>query len=355
MEYKIGKMVPVVLIADDVETNRLMLKDIISEMGYQAVLAENGLQVLKLAERIKPQLIILDIAMPEMDGFEACKILKDNADTKDIPVIFISALDNPDDIVKGFSLGGEDYVVKPFIAAVVMARVGTHLKLYEANRRMTEMNRQLQISIGEQLQKMETERRSVLYALLRVARENACYDKENMNRLSQNSRLLAEAMQLSTSYDHLISDSFIDTIELAAPLCDLGNLAISTNILQKRGTLTPEEKEVMQTHTTIGAKIIRDIVEMGMDNKMLQMAIEIANFHHENWDGSGYPEGKKDKQIPLSAQIVSVISAFCALTEDRRYRESFCMEDAIRIMEKEEGKYNPEILCILKKIVRQLH
>ena len=355
MEQKIGKTVPIVLIADDVEANRFMLKNIISEMGNQAVLAENGMQAVKLAQRMKPQLIILDIAMPEMDGYEACEKLKEDPDTRDIPIVFISALDDPNDIVRGFSLGGEDYIVKPFISEIVKARVGLHLKLSEANRRMAEMNRQLQVSIGEQLQKMDTERKNVLYALLRVARENACYDEDNMNRLSYNSRLLAEAMQLSTKYDYLISDSYVDTIELAAPLCDLGNLAIPTDILQKQGTLTEEEKKTMQTHTTIGAHIISDIVAAGMDNRMLQMAIEITHFHHENWDGSGYPDGRKGSEIPLAAQIVSVSSAFCALTEDRRYRGLFGMEEAIQIMEQEQNKYNPEILSILKKIVRQLH
>lgn len=129
MERKINSIVPIVLIADDVEANRLVLKDIISEMGYQAVLAENGIQALKLAQHIKPQLIILDVAMPEMDGYEACRRLKEDTDTKEIPVIFISALDEPNDIVRGFSLGGEDYIVKPFISEVVKARVGLHLKL----------------------------------------------------------------------------------------------------------------------------------------------------------------------------------------------------------------------------------
>ena len=293
MEQKIGKTVPIVLIADDVEANRFMLKNIISEMGNQAVLAENGMQAVKLAQRMNPQLIILDIAMPEMDGYEACEKLKEDPDTRDIPIIFISALDDPNDIVRGFSLGGEDYIVKPFISEIVKARVGLHLKLSEANRRMAEMNRQLQVSIGEQLQKMDTERKNVLYALLRVARENACYDEDNMNRLSYNSRLLAEAMQLSTKYDHLISDSYVDTIELAAPLCDLGNLAIPTDILQKQGTLTEEEKKTMQTHTTIGAHIISDIVAAGMDNRILHVAIEITHFHHENWDGSAYPDVRK--------------------------------------------------------------
>lgn len=356
MEPKKNSRAPVVLIADDVEANRLVLKNIISEMGYQAVLAENGLQALKLAQHIKPQLIILDIAMPEMDGYEACRRIKEDTDTKDIPIIFISALDEPNDIVRGFSLGGEDYIVKPFISEVVTARVGLHIKLYEANRRMIEMNRQLQISIGEQLQKMEMERRSILYALIRVARENACYDETYMERLSYNCRILSEAMQLSKSYDHMISDSYIDTMELAAPLCDLGNMAIPTNILQKQGMLTQEEKSIMQTHTTIGARILRDISGAGADNPMIQMAVDIANYHHENWDGTGYPEGRKANEIPLSAQIVSIISAYCSLTERRSYRESFDKEEAVRIMEIDENKkFNPEIFAILRKILKQLH
>ena len=356
MEQKMNNVVPKVLIVDDVEANRLVLKDIIVEMGYQAVLAENGVQAVKLATRMHPQLIILDIAMPEMDGYEACRKIKEDVETRGIPIIFISAFDEAADIVQGFSVGGGDYITKPFIAEVVKARVGMHLSLYEANRRLSEMNRQLQASISEQLQQMEIERRSVLYALIRVARENACYDEQYMERLSYNCRILAEAMQLSDKYDHLISDSYVDTIELAAPLCDLGNLAIPTNILQKQGTLTQEEKEVMRTHTIIGARILRDIGEAGNANRLIQMAVEIANFHHETWDGSGYPEGREKDAIPLSAQIVAVVGAYCALTERRSYRESFSREETFDIMERDEyKKFNPDILDIMKKIKRQLH
>ncbi len=351
-----GKAVPRILIVDDVETNRFVLRDIISGMGYQPILTENGKQALKMVQRIKPQLIILDIAMPEVDGYEVCQKLKGDAHTREIPIIFISAYDEPEDIVKGFTLGGEDYITKPFIPEVVKARVNMHLKLYEANRSVVEMNRQLQVSITEQLKQMEKERRNVLYALIRVARENACYDENYMDRLCYNCRILTEAMQLSALYGHLISDSYIDTIELATPLCDLGNMAISTDILQKQGTLTPRENAIMRTHTTIGARILRDIGEAGNDNNFIHMAVDIANYHHENWDGSGYPEGKKEEEIPLAAQIVAVVSAYCALTENRTYREAYCQELALDIMEKDVGKkFNPDIFWILKRIVRQLH
>ncbi len=354
-ESKVSKAVPQILIVDDVEANRFILRDIIVDMGYMPILTENGVQALKMVQRIKPQLIILDIAMPEMDGYEVCQQIKADADTRDIPIIFISAFDEPSDIVKGFNLGGEDYITKPFIPEVVKARVGMHLKLYDANRRMVEMNRQLQVSVTEQLKQIEKERRSVLYALIRVARENACYDESYMERLSYNCRMLTEAMQLSAAYDDVISDNYVDTIELAAPLCDLGNMAIPTNILQKHGVLTPGEYEVMRTHTTIGARILRDIGEVGNGNSFIHMAIEIAHYHHENWDGSGYPEGKKGEEIPLSAQIVAVASAYCALTEKRVYREAFTQEKALEIMEKDaQQKFNPDIFWIMKKIVRQL-
>ena len=352
----ISKDAPRILIVDDVEANRFILRDVITEMGYRPILTENGMQALKMVMHLRPQLIILDIAMPEMDGYEVCTKIKENPDTREIPIIFISAYDDPSDVVKGFAFGGEDYITKPFIPEVVKARVSMHLKMHEANRRMAEMNRQLQSSISEQLRQIEAERRSVLYALIRVARENSHYDAEFMERLSYNCRILAEAMQLSNQYGHLISDSYVDTIELAAPLCDLGNMAVPTQILQKEGKLTPEEKATMQRHTIIGARILKDVASSSNDNGFIRMAIEIAMYHHENWDGSGYPTGSKEAQIPLSAQIVRIVNSYCALTEARTYRPAYSQADALEIMEKAEGtKLNADIFGIMKKIVRQLH
>ncbi len=355
-EVRNGKEPLRILIVDDVEANRFILRDIIVDMGYQPVLTENGVQALKMLQHIRPQLIILDIAMPEMDGYEVCRIIKESPTLREIPIIFISAFDDPEDIVKGYSLGGADYVTKPFIPEVVRARVDMLLKLSEAKISMQEMNRRLQISVNEQKKQMEKERQSVLYALIRIARENSFYDEEYMERLAYNCRILTEAMQLSSHFESLISDIYVKTMELAAPLCDLGNIAIPTDILQKQGVLTEEENATMRKHAVIGAGILRDIEEVGSDNALIRMAIEIANFHHENWDGSGYPENISGDAIPLSAQIVAVVSTYCALTEDRSYRPAFDKEKAMEIMEKDAGvKFNPQIFGIMKKIVRQLH
>jgi len=354
-QEKAGKKVAKILVVDDVDTNRFVLRDIINVMGHQPILAENGVQALKIVYRIPLQLIILDVAMPEMDGYEFCKIMKENPKTRDIPIIFISAYDDPSDVVKGFNLGGEDYITKPFIPEEVTARLRLHLKLHDANLKLQEANRLLQRSVNEQLRQLEMEKKNVLYALSRVARENACYDENHMERLSHNCRILAEAMQLSLDYGTLISDSYIDTIEMAAPLCDLGNVAIPIELLRKRGALLPEEVEVMRSHTTIGAKILQDIRDTGDHNDFLQMSIDIAHYHHENWDGSGYPCGKKGEEIPMSAQIVAVVSAFCAITETRVYRESYQIDEALEMLGADAGKkFNPDIFEILRRIRRQM-
>ena len=150
-----------ILVVDDVETNRYVLRNIIVDMGYQPVLAENGLQALKIVQRVPVSLILLDISMPEMDGYELCRLIKADPIHRDIPIIFISAFDDPADIVEGFSIGGEDYITKPFIPEVVKARVGVHLKFSLANQTLQEANRRLQVSVSEQVRQIEAEKKRV--------------------------------------------------------------------------------------------------------------------------------------------------------------------------------------------------
>ncbi|MDC7301977.1 response regulator [Agathobacter ruminis] len=343
-----------ILIVDDVETNRFALRDMMKEMGYQPILTENGEQAMKIVEKFPLSLIITDIAMPVMDGHELCALIKKNPATREIPVIFISAYDNPSDIVKGFEVGGADYITKPFIPEVVKARVEVHLKAAETGKKLQDLNRKLQHSITAQMEQNEREKKNVLYALIRVARENANYDEAHMERLSKNCRILAEALQLSPLFDSVISDSYIDMIELSAPLCDIGNVSIPSTLLQKQDALTDEEIQIMQSHTVQGARILRDIEGNGEFNNFIHMSREIANFHHENYDGSGYPTGKKGDEIPLAAQIVAVVGEFCALTETRSYRDAYSLEEALAIMDVDaEIKFNPNIYKVAKKIYRQ--
>ena len=159
---------------------------------------------------------------------------------------------------------------------------------------------------------------------------------------------------MSPAFESEISDTFIESIELAAPLCDIGNVAVPIEILQKKGRLNPEEMDKVKIHTTVGAKILNDICSERDYNDFIKMSIDIAKCHHEHWDGSGYPNGIKGEEIPISAQIVSVIASYCSLTEDRMYRRAFDKEDAIEIMENASGRdYSEEIFDICKKIYRQ--
>ena len=344
-----------IMIVDDVETNRIILKAIVEDMGYKTVEAGNGLKALEVLSEYSPHLILLDISMPEMDGYELCRILKSRSETRDIPIIFISAYDEPEDIVKGFSLGGEDYITKPFIPELVQARVGVHLKLYKASLDLAETNRRLQASVSEQLYQMEQEKRGVLYALANAAAEHSGVRKEYMERMQYNCRILTQAMQLSTKFEHIISDAYVDTIEMAAPLCDVGNISISRDILQKAAELNIDELTVVKEHTTIGARLLTDLKPAKDYNDFMQMSIDMAYSHHENWDGSGYPQGLKENEIPLCAQIVAIVSVYCSLTDQRTDGKSYGSEEALEAMEKDvKVKFNPDIFYIFNKISRHL-
>lgn len=340
-----------VLIVDDVESNRMILEEIIKNMGYDPILAENGEWALEMVKEFRPQLVLTDISMPGMNGYELCRILKKQEDTKNIPIVFISAFDDPQDIVDGFRLGGEDYITKPFIPELVQARVKVHLRLYEAKHELMEMNRRLHISVSEQLKQMEMEKKNILYAMANIAAQNSCFKDEHIERLIKNCRTLAQGMQLSPLFEDKISDTFIDTIELAAPLCDIGNIGVPMDILRKGEGLTEEESAIFQSHAEIGANILRDLYVGNDYNDFISTSIDIAHHHHENWDGNGYPDGLKGNAIPLAAQIVSVVEDYCTLTEDK----SCSRENALEIMGGEAGaKYNADIFEIFRKISRQL-
>ncbi|MCM1154102.1 MAG: response regulator [Roseburia sp.] len=341
-----------ILIVDDVETNRLVLEEIIKDMGCQPILAQSGEEALTMAKEQLPALVLSDISMPGMDGYELCRTLKKDKNTKNIPIIFISAFDDPMDIVEGFLLGGEDYITKPFIPEVVQARVGVHLSLHEAKSELMEMNRRLQISVSEQLKQMELEKKNILYALANIAIQNSDYEGDYMERLRNNCGILAQGMQLSPMFEDKISDTYVDTIELATPLCDIGNIGVPVELLKKKGGLSAEEEETVREHTNIGARLLSDLYVNSDYNEFISTAIDIARYHHENWDGSGYPEGLAKEKIPLAAQIVSIMERYTNLTE----KGAHSREEALAVMKEESGiRFNPDIYNICCKIARQFN
>lgn len=338
-----------VLVVDDVEINREILEQIILDMGYRPVSAESGEKALELMKTLQPQLILLDISMPGMSGYEVCRLLKDSEKTREIPIIFISANNGSEDIVKGFTCGGEDYITKPFIAEEVQARVGARLRLHEMTNELMEMNRKLQASVSAQLKQMEQEKKNILHVLADIATQHTLYEKNYIERLGKNCKILAQGMQLSPKYEKQISDTYIDTVSLAASLCDIGNLGIPKEILQKEAELSKEETEILQNHTVIGAELL-GYFSSDDYNDFINISADMAKYHHENWDGSGYPQGLKGEQIPVAAQIVSVMEAYCTLTGEKKYSR----QEALEIMEQETGiRFNPDIFQICCRISRQ--
>lgn len=357
MSKKHGKITgkALVLIVDDVEMNREILNEILSDMGCDTMLAESGAEALEKINAKIPDLVLSDISMPGMDGYELCGRIKANVRTRGIPVIFISAFDKTEDMIKGFELGGSDYITKPFIPELVKVRVNVHLTLHDATQNIIEVNRRLQTSVNEQIRQIEQERRGVLYALAGVASKNSQYGDSYIERMSYNCHILAQSMQLSPMYGNVISDNFIDTVSFAAPLCDIGNIGIPKDILQKKTALSDEEWEIMSSHTNIGTKILKDLNIANDYNDFMQISMDITHCHHENWDGSGYPEGKKKDEIPLAAQIVAMSGMYSALTDDRSFRKSYSRDEAIEIMRGEaDKKFNPDIFNIFCKVARQL-
>lgn len=336
-----------VLIIDDVEINRFTLRDIVKDIGYQPVLAENGEQALKILERFQVSLILSDVAMPVMDGYELARIIMEDPDKRDIPIIFISAFDNPQDVVKGFEIGGKDYVTKPFIREVVKARIETHMQVYENRRNMEHANMRLQASIQNQMNQMEAEKRNALYAIIRLLKAAPFYNNREMKRLSENCRTFSEALQLSVEYGDDISDAFLNTIEVMCYVRDLGMISIPTELAVKKDK-TAEEMEVYNGYVDAAGAIIEDIQKNTEYNASVDMAQEISTYHREHFDGTGI-KGLKGDEIPLSAQIVAIVSKFNELTQE------ISAAEAVDEIAKLSGSiFNPVLVSVISKIGKRL-
>ncbi len=344
-----------ILVVDDVEVNLIILEEIIKNMGYEALLAQSVKEALEIIENREqlPKVILSDISMPETDGFTFCSMLKNDPYTKDIPVIFISAMDTASDLSKGFELGAVDYIPKPFEKTEVEMRISTHLKIYNMQRDLEENNKQLNLVVARQMEKLRIEQKNIMTALARLVESKENVSGSHYKNILYNSRILAEGMQLSPKFEDEVTDDFIDTIESSAGLHDIGKLMIPDQILLKNAPLDEEERRVMCTHAELGAKTLNDIYEGVEKNDFIEMAIDIAWYHHESWDGSGYPKGLKGKEIPLSARIVKVVDVFDAMISERHYKKPIPLDQTLAYMQEKSGTiFDPDIIRVFMRIYR---
>ncbi len=347
---------PNILIVDDVSTNLVILSEMIKSVGYTPRPVISVKQAQAAISQKMPQLILLDVSMPDVDGFEFCSMLKADVKTRDIPIIFISALDSVEDKIKGFKLGAVDYIAKPFEKEEVTLRVNTHIKVYKMQQELEAYNKKLHKMINSQVQRITEEQKNVFYALASLLESRYDNDKGHLGVLGTNCRLLALGLQLSPKFDKEVTNSFVDCIELASQLHDIGNFAIRDSIILKEGKLSDEEWKIIKTHTEIGATHLEEIYKKEDRNELVNMAIDIARYHHENWDGTGYPYGLKGEEIPISARIMAIIDVYDALNHDKRYRRAYSNSDSLKIMQSEAGKrFDPDMIEIFNKVQKQIH
>lgn len=333
-----GKTNATILVVDDMPANLHLLAGMLKQEGYHVRVAPNASMALKSIENNQPDLMLVDITMPGMNGYELCKIIKDDPRWSSIPVIFISALNASLDKVRAFEVGGVDYVAKPFDFHEVQARVATHLELARYRHSLEEL-------VKEQTKEIYAAQMATVYSLAKLA-ESRDNDMEfHLERIGLVSELLAVQLRANPKYTHLINDTFISNVYHASPLHDIGKVAIPDAILCKPGRLDVDEMSIMKTHSAIGAETMQVAQQRYGHNEFINMGIDIARSHHEKWDGSGYPDGLVGEGIPLSARIVAVADVYDALRSKRCYKESFYRTESKEIIEQGAGKhFDPEIV-----------
>ena len=336
-----------ILLVDDSAMNRMMLREILGD-SYHILEAENGRECMEKlqAEAENIALVLLDINMPVMDGFEVLKAMNANHTIEDIPVIMISSEDSDATIRRSYELGASDYVNRPFDTRIVYRRVTNTIKLYAKQRRLVQM-------VSEQIRARENNTDTLVGVLSHIVEFRNGESGAHVRHIRIITELLLRRL-LEISSRYSITAEQQDMIPLASALHDIGKIGIDEKVLNKPGRLTPEEFEVMKTHSMLGAQMLHDLDNFA-EQPLLQTAYEIARWHHERWDGRGYPDGLKGDEIPISAQLVSLADVYDALTSERCYKKAFSHEKAVQmILNGECGAFNPLLLQCLTDIQADL-
>jgi putative two-component system response regulator len=342
---------PTIMIVDDTPANLQLLETMLLEKNYRVLSFPRADIALKATMKNPPDLVLLDITMPVMDGYQFCNALKSDRSTCDIPVIFISGLNEPIDKVKAFGAGGVDYITKPFQMEEVQARLETHLNLRRLQLKVEQHNRSLQIQVQEYAREIIDSQMATIFALAKLTESRDDNTGRHIERVRLYCRMLAERLARTSTYSAEITPEFIENIYLASPLHDIGKVAIPDSILLKNGSLTTEEFEIMKTHTLIGVKTLDSVMVQYPQNSFLSTGMIIARSHHERWDGSGYPDGLKGDDISLYARITAVADVYDALTSDRCYRLALPHDEVYGMIMAADGtKFEPAVIAAFDEI-----
>lgn len=342
-----------VLVVDDTPDNLSIMSDLLRE-SYRVKVATNGERALRIAGGDElPDLILLDVMMPGMDGYEVCRKLKDMERTRDIPVIFLTARNDPDDERHGLELGAVDFITKPINPPLVRARVHNHLILKTHADILRNKADWLEAEVQTRTRDIQRIKEVAIVAMASLAETRDNETGNHIRRTQNYVRALAEHLSGQPEFSGALDAETIDLLYKSAPLHDIGKVGIPDNILLKPGKHTVEEFEIMKTHTTLGAEAILVAEEALGDSEVsfLRYARQIAQTHHEKWDGSGYPNGLKCEDIPLSGRLMAVADVYDALITKRVYKPAFPYDKAIKmILEGRDTHFDPRIVDALLQI-----
>ena len=345
---------PTVLVVDDTSQNLALMRDLLQE-HYQVKLAPSGARALQLVATSAPDLILLDIMMPEMDGYEVCRRLKADPLTAEVPVIFLTALSDQQDEQKGLDLGAVDYIVKPISPPILEARVRNHLLVKAAADVLRGQKSMLQREVALATAELVSLQDVTILTMASLAETRDNETGNHVLRTQHYVKALAEQLVRQGEFASYLTPPQVELLFKSAPLHDIGKVGVPDRILLKPGKLDPDEFEIMKTHTTLG----RDAIEsaerrLGKDVPFLRIAKEIAYSHQEKWDGSGYPQSLRGEEIPLSARLMALADVYDALISARVYKPAFPHEQALAIIAEGRDKhFDPRVSDAFMQIHEQ--
>ena len=337
---------PLVLVVDDTPDN-LMLMSAVLKDAYKVKVANSGERALKIAQLDpQPDIVLLDIMMPEMDGYEVCRRLKQQAMTRDIPVLFLTAKTEIEDETRGFDCGAVDYITKPISPAIVLARVKAHLQLKAAADFLKDKAAYLEQEVAKRTLEVMAIQDVTTLAMASLAETRDSDTGNHIRRTQYYVKALAEHLRSHPRFAHYLNDQSIQTLFKSAPLHDIGKVGIPDRILLKPGRFEPHEFEIMKTHTALGRDAIQHAEDaLGIEVDFLKTAKEIAYGHQEKWNGSGYPQGLHGDAIPVAARLMAVADVYDALISRRVYKEGMAHEKAVQIIiEGKNSHFDPDMV-----------